>query len=123
MDSIVAIEALSALAQPTRLAAFRTLVRAYPDPVAAGVVALGCGAPHNTMSAHLAVLARAGLVTAERAGRAMLYRAAIGQLNALVLFLARDCCEGRPELCTAVAPAGAAAACCSPTAVQERADG
>lgn len=112
MDESSAIQGLAALAQPTRLKAFRTLVRAYPDAVAAGVLALACGVPHNTMSAHLAALIRAGLASVERHQRSMLYRAEIGQFNALVLFLGRDCCDGRPELCPAVAPADEA--CCTP---------
>jgi ArsR family transcriptional regulator, arsenate/arsenite/antimonite-responsive transcriptional repressor / arsenate reductase (thioredoxin) len=55
--------------------------------------------PHNTMSAHLAVLSRAGLVLVERRGRLMNYRADVGGFRELVEFMARDCCGGRPELC------------------------
>ncbi len=119
MDELTAIGALAALAQPTRLTAFRTLVRAYPDPVAAGVVALALDVPHNTMSTHLAVLVRAGLAAAERRGRSVLYRADIGGFNALVAFLGRDCCDGRPELCSVLLPSTTASACCAPNIAME----
>lgn len=99
MDETSAIEALSALAQPTRLTVFRHLAAAYPGKVPAGEIARQCDVPHNTMSSHLAILTRAGLTTASRAGRVVHYRANLDRLRDLVAFLARDCCEGHPELC------------------------
>ena len=65
----------------------------------AGEVARRCKVPHNTMSTHLAALTRAGLVAVRRNGRGMNYRADLDGLRALVTFLARDCCNGRPEIC------------------------
>ena len=103
MDDSSAIDALSALAQPTRLAVFRHLAAAYPGDLAAGDIARKCAVPHNTMSSHLAILTRAGLTTAGRAGRAVRYRAALDGLSELVGFLAHDCCDGRPELCVPLA--------------------
>jgi DNA-binding transcriptional ArsR family regulator len=103
MDEISAIEALSALAQPTRLAVFRRLAAAYPDEVPAGDIARTCAVPHNTMSSHLAILTRAGLTTARRDGRAIRYRASLDRLRDVVAFLARDCCDGHPELCLPLA--------------------
>jgi ArsR family transcriptional regulator, arsenate/arsenite/antimonite-responsive transcriptional repressor len=102
MDESVAIEGLTALAQPTRLRVFRQLVRAHPEPVAAGEIARLVEVPHNTMSTHLAVLTRAGLLSVMRDGRAMLYRADLEGFRALVGFLTRDCCDGRPEICAPV---------------------
>lgn len=102
MDERAAIESLTALAQPTRLSVFRRLVRAHPDPVAAGELARILGTPHNTMSTHLAVLARAGLVTQRRESRSMLYSADLDGFRALVAFLTRDCCCGRPEICAPI---------------------
>jgi DNA-binding transcriptional ArsR family regulator len=99
MESNSAIEALGALAQATRLDTFRLLVRHEPDGLLAGEVARLLGVPQNTMSAHLAVLARAGLVLSERHGRSILYRADLAALRALTLYLVKDCCAGRPELC------------------------
>lgn len=94
-----AIEGFGSLAQPTRLAAFRQLLTAHPNSLAAGEIARRCEVPHNTMSTHLAILSRAGLIAVERQGRIMNYRADLGGFRRLVRFLARDCCSGRPELC------------------------
>lgn len=103
MDEISAIDALSALAQPTRISVFRELSAAYPDALPAGDIARRCGVPHNTMSSHLAILTRAGLTTASREGRVVRYRASLDRLRDLVAFLARDCCDGHPELCLTLA--------------------
>jgi ArsR family transcriptional regulator, arsenate/arsenite/antimonite-responsive transcriptional repressor len=102
MDSTIAIAALAALAQTTRLEAFRLLVSREPDGVPAGELARLLAIPQNTMSAHLAALARAGLVEGERRSRSIIYRANLGRLRDLTLFLIQDCCGGRPELCAAL---------------------
>ncbi len=99
MDNDSAIAALGALAQGTRLDVFRLLARQEPDGMAAGEIARQLGVPQNTMSAHLGVLARAGIVRAERHGRTIVYRAELDGLRALMLFLVKDCCAGAPELC------------------------
>ena len=99
MDSTVAIGALAALAQNTRLETFRLLVSREPDGAPAGELARMLAVPQNTMSAHLAVLARAGLVQNERRSRSIIYRADLERLRDVMLFLAKDCCGGRPELC------------------------
>ena len=99
MDSSAAILALGALAQGTRLDGFRLLVQAEPDGLAAGEIAQRLDVPQNTMSAHLSVLTRAGLVRAERRGRLVIYRADLDGLRSLTLFLVKDCCGGRAELC------------------------
>lgn len=99
MDKKSAIESLSALAQETRLAAFRYLVSCCPEGKNAGEVARRCKVPHNTMSTHLAILERAGLIDSEKQGREVIYSADIGGLRGLVEFLANDCCGGRPEIC------------------------
>src|ERR1700692_704207 len=69
-----AISALSALAQPTRLAIFRLLIKHEPVGITAGVIAETIGAPHNTLSTHLAILVRAGLLRSSREGRTIIYR-------------------------------------------------
>lgn len=99
MESEPAILALAALAQSTRLDAFRLLVRSEPDGLAAGAVADQLAVPANTMSAHLGVLSRAGLIRSQRHSRSIVYRADLDRLGALVLFLLNDCCQGRAELC------------------------
>ncbi len=99
MESDEIIEALAALAQTTRLAVFRRLVAAEPDGLPAGDLARELAVPPNTLSSHLAVLARAGLVGAERRGRFVVYRAAVDRLTDLTTALTADCCGGRPGLC------------------------
>lgn len=99
MESSDALAAFAALAQPTRLAAFRRLVACEPDGSAAGDLAAALGVPANTMSAHFTVLAQAGLVRSERRGRTILYRADLDRFRALVLFMLRDCCGGRADVC------------------------
>jgi len=99
MEETHAIENLAALAQRTRLAAFRCLVAHEPDGLAAGEVARLLDVPQNTLSTHLAILERAGLVTSERRSRSIVYRAAPDRVLALTSFLVNDCCGGRPELC------------------------
>lgn len=99
MDSTTAIACLDSLAQNTRLRAFRELVRAGAEGLPAGVLARHCAVPHNTMSAHLASLTRSGLISDERKGRSIVYRAEVGQLQQLVLYLLKDCCRGSPDVC------------------------
>jgi ArsR family transcriptional regulator len=99
MESEQTILALAALAQPTRLEAFRLLVRHEPKGLAAGDIARALAVPQNTMSSHLAVLSRAGLVSAERVSRSITYRAELLHLRNVMLFMLRDCCDGRPEIC------------------------
>lgn len=99
MDTVEAIAGLGALAQATRLETFKLLVRHEPGGLAAGDVARAVGVPQNTMSAHLAVLARAGLVTMQREGRSLIYRADLATLRALMLFLVVDCCAESQALC------------------------
>jgi ArsR family transcriptional regulator, arsenate/arsenite/antimonite-responsive transcriptional repressor len=99
MENEKAITAFAALAQPTRLETFRLLVRQEPDGVAAGELARLLSVPQNTMSAHLACLARAGLVTSERHSRSIVYRADLNGFRELTLFMLKDCCGGRADLC------------------------
>ncbi|WP_447910488.1 ArsR/SmtB family transcription factor [Brevundimonas bullata] len=99
MEPEHAMLALAALAQPTRLDAFRLLVRHEPNGMAAGDIADALAVPANTMSAHLGVLLRAGLITSKRMSRSIIYRADLDRISNLVLFLLKDCCEGRADLC------------------------
>jgi ArsR family transcriptional regulator len=99
MESTDAVFALAALAQSTRLEAFRLLVAAEPDGLPAGELARKLAVPQNTLSAHLNVMAHARLVRGDRRGRTITYRADVARLQELMLFLARDCCGGRPDLC------------------------
>ena len=94
--------ALGALAQETRLEAFRLLVKAGPAGLPAGEVARALEAPHNTMSSHLGILTAAGLAASRRDGRSVIYSVELEGTRALRAFLMEDCCGGRPELCTPV---------------------
>jgi len=102
MESEAAILALAALAQSTRLDVFRLLVKHEPEGLAAGDIAKALAVPQNTMSSHLAVLSRAGLVTAQRFSRSIVYRADLACFQQVMLFMLRDCCDGRPEVCAPV---------------------
>ena len=103
MKSKNAIEALSALAQETRLAIFRLLVRQGPDGLPAGAIGERLDIPAPTLSFHLAQLSRAGLVASRREGRSIFYAADYRGMNALLTYLTEDCCQGRPELCIGAA--------------------
>ena len=99
MEQEQAILAFAALAQSTRLGVFRLLVKHEPEGLAAGEIAKTLAVPQNTMSAHLAVLARAGLVISERKSRSIIYRADLVTLQELMSFMVEDCCGGRAEFC------------------------
>lgn len=114
MDDSAAIEIMSALAQPTRLEAFRLIMRHEPHGIAAGEVARILNLPQNTVSSHLSCLARAGLVSTERHGRSIIYRGQSATIGALTTHLVQDCCGGRPELCVPLIET--MTACCTPGA-------
>jgi DNA-binding transcriptional ArsR family regulator len=112
MEKEEAILALAALAQSTRLDAFRLIVRHEPDGLPAGDIARHLAVPHNTMSTHLAVLTRAGLIAPERRSRVINYRARLERFRALATYLIKDCCDGRPEICEPLI--GVLDSCCAP---------
>ena len=94
MDKIKAIDALGALAHDTRMDIFRLLVRAGCDGLPAGAISDRLGTRQNTTSTNLAILTRAGLITARRDGRSVIYSADSDGLRGLVGFLMKDCCSG-----------------------------
>ncbi|MGJ4892318.1 ArsR/SmtB family transcription factor [Bradyrhizobium sp. HKCCYLR20261] len=102
MENEQAVLALAALAQPTRLQAFRTLVQHEPEGLPAGELARLLEVPQNTLSSHLSVLARAGLVGSTRHSRSIVYRADLAAFQQVALFLLKDCCGGRPDICAPV---------------------
>ncbi len=99
MDDDHALAALAALAHPTRLATFKMLVRHEPEGLTTGQLVEATDLTQSTFSTHLAVLVKAGLVKAERRGRNNIQRAEIDALRALMVFLVKDCCQGRADLC------------------------
>ena len=103
MESITAVKRLAALAQDSRLAVFRLLVKAGPEGMAAGDVARTLGITPNTLSAQLTLLSNAGLATSRRDGRSIIYAADYDAMSALLIYLMEDCCQGRPEVCGGLA--------------------
>ncbi|MBK1670278.1 hypothetical protein CKO28_19825 [Rhodovibrio sodomensis] len=99
MKTTNATKALAALAQPTRLDAFRLLIRCAPDGQCAGDLAAKLQVPPATLSFHLRHLEQAGLVTSQRESRHIVYSADIAGTRDLLRFLTEDCCGGRPEVC------------------------
>lgn len=94
-----ALSILSALGHPTRLEAFRLLIRHEPEGLATGALVEASGLTQSTFSTHLAVMAKAGLVLSEKRGRQQIQRANLDGLRGLMVYLAKDCCQGRAELC------------------------
>ena len=99
MHDEAAIEALSALAQIDRLAAFRLLVRAGPEGLPSGEIAERLGIAPTRMSFHLSTLERSGLVASRREGRRILYAARFVEMGRLLAFLTADCCGGNTAIC------------------------
>jgi DNA-binding transcriptional ArsR family regulator len=89
-----AVKSLAALAQGTRLEAFRQLVQAGPDGLAAGELAERLGISPPALSFHLRGLAEAGLVRPRQQGRFIYYSAAYDAMQSLVDFLTENCCSG-----------------------------
>lgn len=100
-----ALTALSALTHPLRLRAVRHLVQAAPDGLTAGEIATRIEASPSKTSFHLNLLSEAGLVTATRQARHVIYTANFSVMGALMRYLVEDCCGGHPLV----------RACCSRT--------
>ena len=88
------VRSLAALAQAVRLRVFRALVVAGPQGLTPGVLTEQLGVAPTALSFHLKELAQAGLVTQERQGRYLVYRAAFDTMTALLTYLTDNCCEG-----------------------------
>ena len=99
MERLAAVTALGALAQDTRLDAYRLLVAAGRDGMPAGQVAAALDLAPNTLSFHFDRLRQAGLVTVRRDGRSLIYAARFDTMTALLGYLTDNCCGGKPELC------------------------
>ncbi|WIM09168.1 metalloregulator ArsR/SmtB family transcription factor [Enhydrobacter sp.] len=99
MESIEAVAALGALAQENRLEVFRLLVQAGPEGLPAGQIAERLKLASPTLSFHLAQLRHAGLVTAKRDGRSLIYAADYDGMDDLMSFLTENCCGGKAEGC------------------------
>ena len=109
MDLDHALVAFSALSQETRLKVFKILVEYGSTGTAAGTISDRLGIPHNTLSFHLAQLSHVKLVSSRKVGRSIIYSANCDMINALIGFLAENCCiresKGKAANCDT--------ACCS----------
>jgi DNA-binding transcriptional ArsR family regulator len=94
MEDKTVIDALAALAQPLRLKVFRALVVAGPRGLTPGAMSEGAAVPPATLSFHLKELMTSGLVTQQRDGRFLIYRADFERMNGLLAYLTENCCEG-----------------------------
>ncbi len=109
MEEQDVVKALAALAQPSRLRVFRTLVVAGPLGLTPGALSEELGVAATTLSFHLKELSHAGLVSQQRDGRNLIYRAAYEQMNAVLAYLTAHCCQGKD--CLPTLQRGACATC------------
>jgi DNA-binding transcriptional ArsR family regulator len=112
MEKTDAVAALAALAQDSRLDVFRLLVEAGPEGLPAGRIADALALAPNTLTFHFDRLRAAGLVTARKDGRSVIYAARFETMNALIGYLTENCCRGTPDTC---APDTCAPAVCKPS--------
>lgn len=96
MNEQNAVKSLAALAQPVRLRVFRALVIAGPVGMTPGALAEQLDVPATSLSFHLKELMYADLVSQERDGRHLIYRAAFDRMAALLSYLTEHCCQGQP---------------------------
>lgn len=108
MEEQEVVKSLAALAQPSRLRVFRTLVVAGPLGLTPGALSEELGVAATTLSFHLKELTNAGLVSQQRDGRNLIYRAAYAQMNDVLAYLTAHCCQG--ESCRVTR--SSAGACC-----------
>jgi DNA-binding transcriptional ArsR family regulator len=103
MESIAVVKALAALAQSSRLEVFRSLVVAGQAGLTPGALSESLGVAPNTLSFHLKELVNADLISQERVGRNLVYRAQFDRMNAVLAYLTQNCCQGQACLPTLAA--------------------
>lgn len=96
MNEVSVIKALSALAQTNRLQIFRELVQKGTEGMTPALISESLGIAANTLSFHLKELMLADLISQERSGRNLIYRAQYDRMNAVLSFLTQNCCQGEP---------------------------
>jgi DNA-binding transcriptional ArsR family regulator len=109
MEEQDTVRSLLALGHPMRLRAFRALVVVGQSGMTPGTMSEALGLTPSALSFHLKELTSAGLVTQQRDGRNLVYRAAFDRMNALLSYLTKNCCQG--EACGVLS----SASCCSPS--------
>jgi|SRR5687768_15323532 len=113
METKVAVTALAALAQETRLSIYRLLIQAGPEGVAAGRIGETLKVPGATLSFHLKELTRSGLVSSRQDRQFIYYAADFGRMAELMSFLTENCCQGMPQKCLSIVET-ALDSCCAP---------
>jgi ArsR family transcriptional regulator len=103
MESTAVVKALAALAQSSRLEVFRSLVVAGQAGLTPGALSESLGVAPNTLSFHLKELVHADLISQERVGRNLVYRAQFDRMNAVLAYLTQNCCQGQACLPTLAA--------------------
>jgi DNA-binding transcriptional ArsR family regulator len=93
-----AVVNLFALAHPGRMQVFRTIVQGGDAGVAAGAIAKTLGIPANTTSTHLSILTGAGLLSAYRDGRSIIYRVNYSHFSELLTYMVTDCAMSHPDI-------------------------
>ena len=99
MDTNQAIEAFSALAHETRLAVFKLLIKKGEQGLSAGKIAKEINVQPSTLTAHLHILKRSGLLQSVRQQQKIFYSVNIQNTQELIQFLTQECCSGNPEIC------------------------
>ena len=94
MNELDVVRSLAALAQEVRLRVFRALVVAGTEGLTPGVLSEQLAVPSNSLSFHLKELVHAGLISQERQGRNLIYRASFETMNELLGYLTENCCQG-----------------------------
>ena len=120
MDTKSAIDTLAALAQDTRLRAFRLVIEQGEEGLSAGVIAERLKVTPNTLSAHLGILANSGLMRVRRESRKMIYSVDLEKTRELLAFLVQDCCKAQAEVCEPLIAAILPAYCAGEKPVAER---
>ena len=118
MEENEVVRSLAALAQPVRLRIFRSLVVAGPDGLNPGALSEALAVAATSLSFHLKELTHSGLVSQERQGRNLVYRAAFDRMNGLLGYLSENCCQG--EACLVDAGAAACRSAPKPRARRSR---
>ncbi len=94
MNTKKAVTVLEALSSEARLDVFRLLVKHAPDGLVAGDIARKLDIPPTTLSFHLKAISHTGLITMEREGRYLRYRASIPMMDEFIEYLVAQCCLG-----------------------------
>ena len=114
MDKKLATTIFESLASGVRLDVYRLLVKNAPNGLVAGEIATLLALPSTNLSFHLKALTQAGLLKVEQEGRYQRYRANLGIMQELIVFLTAECCAGHPEQCF---ESDSASDCCDTEAI------